>query len=365
MSDLLDLTKKLIEFPSVEGNSNAINNCLDFCIKYLSNVYIKQVEKNGVRSILFSNTDNCLDFDVLEVGHIDVVPVKNDSMFIPKIVGDIMYARGSGDMKGSVAVAMKLFNHVVKNNYKIKYGLLIVSDEEPGGFDGSKYWAEELGLKAKIVLDGDAGLNLNTIIYKSKASSFIKLISNGLSSHGSKPWLGIDANENLINSITKIRKIFPYFSKNNVPKDEWTTTMHVGIINGGNASNSVSPYAEAILDFRCTEKYTNKELMDIVNNNIEDGVEAIFQEEGILVMNDIDNKYIQLYKNLIEEKTNKPVNFEFSTGASDSRYFSGKDTVIISNQADCGDLHGENEWVNIQKLKDYFDIRLKFIESIL
>ena len=227
--DLIKLIEKLVKFQSYIGNQKAINDCLEFCINYFKNknsIYVKQVEKNNIKSVLISNVDT-MDFDVLEVGHIDVVPVNDFEMFNPKVISNIMYGRGTGDMKGPVASAMKLFDYVMENNLKLKYGLLIVSDEEPGGFDGSMYWANELGLKSKIILDGDAGGKLNTIIYKSKACFFIKLISKGESAHGSKPWLGIDANENLINTINNLRKFFPYISKNNTPKDEWITTLEL------------------------------------------------------------------------------------------------------------------------------------------
>ncbi len=364
--NLIELTKKLVEFPSYNGNIDTINSCLDFCIGYFANnpnIFIRRVEKNGVRSVLFSNAD-VLNFDVLEVGHIDVVPVNDFKMFNPKISGDIMYGRGAGDMKGSVAAAMKLFDHVIENNLKLRYGLLIVTDEEPGGFDGSKYWADELGLKAKIILDGDAGGELNTIIYKSKACFFVKLTSIGESAHGSKPWLGVDANEGLINTINNLRKEFPYISRKNPPNDEWITTMHVGTIAGGEMINSIASCAEAVVDFRYTEKYSNESLLEIVKNCLDDGVEVLVQEEGIPVFNDINNRYIQLYKSIVEAKTGKNVKFDFTTGASDSRYFAKDGAVIISNQPDCGNLHSDNEWLNIVKLEEFFNIRVNFINQL-
>lgn len=364
--DLIELTKKLISFPSYTGNDVAMNDCLEYCINYFSNnpnIFIKRVEKNNIKSVLISNADT-VDFDVLEVGHVDVVPANDISMFNPRIEGNIMYGRGTGDMKGSVAVAMKLFDYVIENNLPIKYGLLIVTDEEPGGFDGAKYWSEELGLKTKILLDGDAGGKLNKIIYKAKACFFVKLIAKGESSHGSMPWLGIDANESLMNTIFNLRKVFPYISRKNKPDDAWITTMHVGIMNGGEAINSIASYAEATVDFRFTEKYSNESIAEIVKNSLDDGVYFTVEEEGIPVFNDINNKYLQLYKNIIEKKTGNTVEFDFTTGASDARYFASRDTVIISNQADCGNLHGDSEWVDIKKLEDFFEIRKEFLKSI-
>lgn len=83
----------------------------------------------------------------------------------------------------------------------------------------------------------------------------LKLTSNGLSAHGSMPWLGIDANENLINTLVNIRKYFPYVSRENPADNEWITTFHTGIFNGGEAMNTICPEAIAKVDFRITEDW--------------------------------------------------------------------------------------------------------------
>ena len=113
--NLVELTKKLVELQSYTGNDKIINDCLEFCVNYFSNnprISINEVETNNVKSVLISNI-NTMDFDVIEVGHIDVVPVNDFKMFKPKIEDNIMYGRGTGDMKGSVAAAMKLFDYVI------------------------------------------------------------------------------------------------------------------------------------------------------------------------------------------------------------------------------------------------------------
>ncbi|MDR0571916.1 MAG: M20/M25/M40 family metallo-hydrolase, partial [Rickettsiales bacterium] len=158
--NLIELIIKLVEFPSYTGNIGAIEDCLQYCVDYFKDyekkIFTRKIKSNGMPSVLLSNCDT-LDYDVLEVGHIDVVPVNSMDMFKPKIIGDIMYGRGVADMKGPVAVGMEALEHVIKNNLNLRYGLLIVSDEESGGFNGAKYWTEQLGLKTKILINGDAG----------------------------------------------------------------------------------------------------------------------------------------------------------------------------------------------------------------
>ena len=40
---------------------------------------------------------------------------------------------------------------------------LWIEDEETGGFNGAKYWTENLGLKTKVLLDPDGGKEINKI----------------------------------------------------------------------------------------------------------------------------------------------------------------------------------------------------------
>ena len=233
-----------------------------------------------------------------------------------------MYGRGTSDMKDSVAVSIKTLEYVIENNLPLKYGTLIVSDEETGGQNGAKHWAEDIKLKTKVLLDGDAGLLINKIIQKSKGIAGIKLVCHGKTAHGSRPWLGIDANENLINTIVNLRKIFPYYSmENHSSENEWNETMHVGTMQGGIARNAICDLAEATLDIRFTEKYNADKILQIVKENVVGDTEVSLIGSGRVVYSDENNKYFQAYKKSVEKITGKEAILGFVTGTSDSEYF--------------------------------------------
>lgn len=369
-TELNNLLLQLLSYKSISDNLEECKKCINFCIKYFTeqnlNIYVKEIEVKGVSSVLFTNTENCLDLDIMEIGHIDVVPA-TEQLLVPEIKDNIIYGRGVGDMKGFVAVAMKMFEYMIKNNIGLKCGLLIVSDEEPGGFLGAKYWSEEIKLKTKILFEADSGGKTNKIVYKNKGCFIARVVSKGISAHGSKPWFGDDANEKLIVSLQKLRKFFPYYSNKNVPDDYWVTTMHVAEFNGGDAINSVANYAVAVIDIRYTEEWSNESIIKTINSNLEDGVELIVDEYGIPIYNDPENKYLKEYKKTIEDITKQEAIFAFEPCTGDSRYFinTNKDTLIISNQSDCGDLHGEKEWLDLKKLSQFLEIRKTYIDKFI
>jgi succinyl-diaminopimelate desuccinylase len=369
--ELMELTEKLIRFPGTTQNKPALEECFNFCVNYFKdknnkNIFIDVKEKNGLKSVLVSNADT-INLDVLDIVHIDVVPVGDKNMYNPIIKDGILKARGSSDMKSQVAVAFKLFEYVIEQKFDYKYGLLIVTDEETE-CTCSDYWASEIGLNAKIILDGDgAAPILNKMIYKKKASLCIKVIFRGESAHGSRPWIGVDANENLIQSWSNLRKVFPYINKDNKPADEWCVTLHAGVINGGKSVNSISDYAELYLDFRYIEGYNDEKIFKIIRENFVGDYTIEPMERGVLLINDTENKYFKLYKKILEKNTGKEAVLEFGTGASDSRFFSdrGNDVAVIASMPIGGGAHTEEEWLNVESLYKFLDIRKEFLRELV
>jgi acetylornithine deacetylase/succinyl-diaminopimelate desuccinylase-like protein len=80
---IIQTIKDLVKIPSQTGNISAIKECLNYCKDCFKNtkVFIREEEHNQIPSILISNADT-LDFDVIQIGHIDVVSA-DKSMFNP------------------------------------------------------------------------------------------------------------------------------------------------------------------------------------------------------------------------------------------------------------------------------------------
>ncbi|HSQ97171.1 MAG TPA: M20/M25/M40 family metallo-hydrolase [Rickettsiales bacterium] len=357
---LLKLINELIKIKSEVNSFDKLNECIDFCENYFSNknVFIKKIKYNNYPSIFISNQDS-LECDVISVGHIDVIPAENE-MFSIKIKDGKMYGRGVADMKSCLAVGMKNLEYIIENKINIKYGLLIVSDEETGGFNGTGYWVNELGLKAKVVLDPDGGGSINSIVEKSKGVVIAKLISQGKSAHGSKTWLGIDAVENLLNVINKIRSIFPYYSVDNVPNSNYVSTVNVGLIKGGDAPNQVANYAEATLNFRIIEN----ENIDTIKEKIQNSLNKYVSYEILAFTNPVIRNrkdfLIQKYQKSMLKTVNN-VDFIFYDSASDGRFFYNKGMTLITHQATSGGGHSNEEWINLRLLYKFKKIQLDFL----
>lgn len=357
--ELVELTKKLVEFKTKTGDIKEINACFDF-IKTLfpgDKYVVQEFEHNNVRSMFVGYSNNRNPRLMLN-GHIDVVDA-NDEQFIPTIKDDKIYGRGTIDMKGGVAALILLLKEFEKEKPSI--GLMIVSDEEIGGFNGTKYLVEEEGFSAEFVIGAEPNQSKDAeklfICTKEKGSLWIKIRTKGVSCHASRPWLGDNAIDKLLRKYLEIRCLFNLASK----YDQWKTTINAGKIEAGSSPNKVPDVAELTLDIRFTEKTNIEEILEKIKTVEDIEVEEIVR--GALLYNDNSNKYIQKLKKVTEEVTGKEVELISEHGASDLRFFSLKQipSVIFGPWGE--NYHGIGEYISIKSLELYFNVTKKFIEE--
>lgn len=364
--DLIETIKDLIQFKTITGNQTEIENCLEYikakASSFGANVNIHHF-KNASPVILAANTQE-LNFDVLVLGHIDVVPATDD-MFTPIIKDKKMYGRGTLDMKSFAAIALNSLKYVLDNNLKLNFAFLLSTDEETGSKSTKAFLEKFPNIKAKIVLDNDVGGDISKIVARCKNPVFVKLKSEGQAAHGSTPWDGIDANENLFKVWQNIRTIYPYFSLNlPSPDDKWIDTVHFAKINGGEVSNVIAVNSEALLDFRLTEKTSIDDLKSNLDKCLVNGVSYEIVSSSTPVIMDEANVYIQQYKQLAQNILQRPVEFEYIGGATDSREFAIRKSIVIMHSGSGNGMHAPNEYVEIESIEQVAKIQLSFLSSL-
>lgn len=363
--NLRKVAEDLIRFRTETGNTTEINHCLEYVENLLGVKANKIVYRNGDLApvILLSNCQS-LDFDALVVGHLDVVPA-NDEMFECRSEGNRVFGRGTLDMKSFAAVGLNSLEYVIENKLQLNFGVLLSTDEEKGSFGLDAFLKEYPQIKSKIVLDVDVAGDVTKIIAKCKNPVFVKIIAYGVEAHGSTPWNGVDANEKMLQVLNNIRKIYPYFSKESAkPTDTWIDTVHFAKIEGGEVANVISNYCEALLDFRLTEKSTVQELEKKLHSCLVDGTEYKIVTSSHPVVMDENNSYILEYKGLAESVLNKKVEFEYIGGATDSRAFAEKGSVLIMHSGSGDGMHASGEYVEWNTVEQLAQIQKLFLQQL-
>ena len=363
--DLMQTVEDLIRFRTETGNEAEIAKAAQYIKdKFAGTDTLVEIFQTTASPVVFLRNCDTLDFDVVILGHIDVVPAA-DEMFVPRIENGKMYGRGTLDMKSFAAVALNSMDYVVRHKLPIKFGVILSTDEEKGSKSTASFMAAYPNISAKIVLDNDVGGDITKIVSKCKNPVFVKLIATGKEAHGSTPWAGIDANELLMKTWQNIRRIYPYYAADlPQPQDTWFDTVHFAKIEGGQVSNIISNYAEALLDFRLTENSSVENLESNLQKCLEKGVEYKIVSASTPVVMDEQNPDILDYKRFAEDIMGKKIEFEHIGGATDSRSFAVKGSTVIMHSGTGDGMHASGEYVEIESVKQIADIQIKFLEHL-
>ncbi len=357
-SDIFTLTKQLIEIPSEQSRSEELFRIVSFVKEYFygTDFVIREHECNSVPSIVVSNTDS-KSFDVVLSGHLDVVPADR-SQYIAQEDDMYIYGRGAYDMKSGVAIMMHVLRHLQRTDMSV--ALMLTTDEETGGFNGTKYLLEHAGYSARVAVIPDGGYKESQIALKEKGIAQIRVSTAGVGAHGSRPWEGDNAIESLMRAITSIQIELEKEKTDDVA--HWYTTNTLSTISGGNARNSVPDAAEATFDIRYTESTDIHSLLQRVTDVGDQcgaAVSVLFQEPCVCVS--ADNVYVRQYIDAMTTCDVVPV-LSHDYGASDARFFAAKQIPVILSQPFGDEMHGPHERVNKQSMSVYMSTLNSFLQ---
>lgn len=350
---LIELSKSLIEIESDSSNQKELERVVNLAKKELSGFTVEEFESKGVKSILvYKGIMRPKKFKILLNGHLDVVPA-GKSMYKPKIIGDKLFGRGSMDMKAPCAALIMAFREVAhKASYPI--GLQLVSDEEIGGFNGTKYQISK-GIRADFVLAGEpTDMMINNL---SKGIVWVRVTAYGKPAHGAYPWDGENAIWKMTKFLSVLNKNYPEFRS-----EKWKTSVNLARIETTNQSfNKVPDSCTVSLDVRYIpgDDFVRR-FKKIVPKDFE--IEYVVDEPHH--DSNKEDFFIKALSRSINKLTKKKAKMVAKHGASDVRHFTKYDSSAVTFGPIGKGLHSENEWVSIKSLEKYYEILLDFLNSI-
>ena len=348
------LAEDLIEYETVTGNQRKIEKALERVKREFNTDFkVRELQEEGVKSLIVTSPET-EEIEVLFHGHIDVVNAEQE-LFRPRKKDGKLFGRGAADMKSGLAVITK----VMKETEKKGLGLLITSDEEKGGFNGSGYVIEEEELNPEIVISAepdDSG-EFPSIVNEQKGVLQLKISTEGVSAHASKPEKGENAAEELMNLYReRIRPLFDF-------RGEFPTTVNLGRVRAGDSVNKVPNYAEISLDIRYSRQYPKDQVIDDIKS-IED-LKVEVTAEAPMMKTDSGDKMLESLKSSVEEVSGREPEMRNEAFASDMRFFTQKGIPAVCFGPEGYNLHGKNEYVVTESLELYCEILKNFLESEL
>lgn len=353
-SDLVFL-KKLVKIKSTSDNQKACFIALELIKNRLEKLSIPvSIQKAGGALGLFAGDENKARFLILS--HIDVV-LGNEDQFMPRLLKDKLFGRGVIDMKGPLVAVMLAFERSWKESGQ-KLIFAVTTDEEIGGKHGMKLTTKKLNRKidGAIVLDGCSG---NKLVTTQKAPFHIEVVARGKSVHASRPWLGVNAAENLCRCLSEIVEILDKKNKNE-------TSATITQVHSGEAINTIPAEARGVIDIRIKGSSELDQIEKIIDQMVQKYMcywKKI--DKAMWVSVTTDSEFIQKWISIFEETTRKNIRTAVESGASDARFLMNKLKIpILITNANGGGHHSKREWVSIKSLDRLTEMLVKFFREL-
>lgn len=263
---------------------------------------IIEIDNGDNRASLIVNIEGTSDDTVAFIGHIDTVPVSDPSVwkyppFDGHIEGDIMYGRGTSDMKSGAACMITLGEYFIKNKIKPNKNikLIFTADEESSGkgvisvFE--KGYLEDVDF---IIVPENTS---SDVVLKEKGALWISLELFGKSAHGARPDLGINAIEIVYELVNDLKSYVESYCNDELLGD---TTASLNWISGGEKTNIIADYCKAEIDVRANPDLSNEDVLRYLEKQIykyEHKYKGLKVEYSVLTDRpslemEADNKYV-------------------------------------------------------------------------
>lgn len=350
MENVRRFAEKLIAIPSTADNPQGLRDILDVAKMELQGFAVEEFENNGIPSMLVSNNSAKMrEFKIILNAHLDVVPA-GEYQLIEK--EGRFYGRGVYDMKIAAAVIIFLFKELVKSvDYPL--ALQLVTDEELGGFCGTKYQVEQ-GVRGDFVLAGD--ISSLRIQNKSKGMLWLKIKTTGKSAHGAYPWEGENALGKLQKVLEKLKMLYP-----DPEEAVWRTTINIAKIETPNISfNKVPEEATTFLDIRFIPEEKDT-IVDIIKSTLDPDVQVEVVANEPSQYTDENNIYVKHLNLSVEKVTGSKAAMLQLHGASDVRFYEQMGTPAVCFGPYGGGQHSDGEWVEIEGIQTYYEILKDFL----
>ena len=344
-SDLVRL-EKLIRIPSVSSNIVEVNKAVDFLDGELGRDGLyRQIETmpDG-RRVLFAANESTKRPDILLSAHLDVVPEKDPSQFVPRRENGRIYGRGASDCKEHVVLCARLMREL---KGRVSIGAIFGSDEEIGGMSTAFMIDKGYGAaKMVIVLDSEQF----AITTRQKGLARYVIEADAPPTHagmvkGAPP----NAVRELILSYEAAAAEIPDFEDGT-----WRDVMMLERVSG------TREHAEVEISVRCARKGGFESVENLLRNKFKRDLRCLRKGEAVLL--DETQPYLVAFRERMRRAwPNRKVDFYHLNSSTDARHLQRLNLPMLILGVDARGAHTATEYVEIPSLDEYASL----IESYL
>jgi acetylornithine deacetylase len=327
-----ELTRKLIDIPSVSGDEKAVGVFLKTHLEGLGYlVNMQEVAQDRFNAFATTKAWPRVVFST----HLDTVP--------PYIVSREdeakIYGRGACDAKGIIAAQICAAQRLRDEGVE-EIGLLFTADEEQGSLGAQIANKITLEQPPEYLINGEP--TDNQLASATKGSLRLNLRTTGRASHSAYPEQGESAIEKMLDVLGSIRKC-------DWPVDDLLgeTTCNIGVIGGGSRANVVPDAASAELQLRLVSK------AEPIKRMIETAIAGRAEVEYLSAHEPVKLHTIEGFAQCVVRFT------------TDIPYLSRWGAPLLLGPGSILNAHTEHEFVLKQELTEAVDIYARLARALL
>lgn len=387
-NDSIDWLTRLIAFDTVSRHSNLalIDDVKAYCEQLGLTVDLTFNDAKN-KANLFVTVPAGKDADEINhglvlSGHTDVVPVDGQDWtsepFTATIRGDKLYGRGACDMKGFIACALTLLPQAVKlsNAGQLRRPLhLALSFDEEVGCLGAPLLLADLkarGITPDYCIVGEPTNMAMVVAHKGIAVYRCRV--HGKSAHSSLTAQGVNAisyASRLIGYVDELAQEISHRSDNDGLFDVPYSTLSVGTIQGGTATNIVPNLCEFTFDYRNLPHMTQDDILAPIAAKVAElstqmqaraadtGIELL-QEESVPAMTDNDSAELQA---LIIALTGDDTRHKVAYATEGGQFTNSGIPTIICGPGSIEQAHKADEYVALSEMVRCDEFLQKLLNS--
>lgn len=242
--DVVTLTESLCNIESVSLNEAALADAIETELAKLDHL---EVVRDG--NSLVARTNLGRDERIVLAGHIDTVPLTSEPANLPvKRVDGKLWGRGTSDMKGGVAVQLKLAHDLVAPNRDVTF-VFYEGEEIEDQYNG-------LGRIARTRPDLLEGAAFAVLLEPTnggieggcKGTLRVHVRTKGLAAHSARPWKGDNAIHRAADILNRLREYEPQTV--NVDGLDYHEGLNAVNISGGIAGNVIPDACTVTVNYR-------------------------------------------------------------------------------------------------------------------
>ena len=310
-------------------------------------------------------------------GHTDVVPTGDVAAwkydpFTPTEEGDLLYGRGTADMKGSIAAMMVAMEDFIAAHpdHNGSLAFLITADEEGPSVNGTVKVVEHLQARQEhmdycLVGEPSSTNTVGDVIKNGRRGSLgARLTVKGIQGHVAYPHL----------ARNPVHDVAPALAE--LATTEWdqgndffpATSFQISNINGGTGATNVIPgTCEIIFNFRFSTELTDTLLRE--------RTEAIFDKHGL----DYDLQWtlsgqpfltdrgalVDAAVSAIRDVTELDTELSTAGGTSDGRFIAPTGTQVVELGPTNATIHKVDEHTSISELDTLTQIYQRLLQHLM